>query len=72
MDLRTQRGKERVGWIGRAALTYTHCHAYSRQWEAAILHRELSLVLRDDPEEWDEGMQWEGDSGKSGYMYTHS
>lgn len=64
-----QRGKERVGWIGSAALTYTHCHAYSRQLVGNCYTAESSsLVSCDDPEEWDAGMQQEGDSGKSGYV----
>ena len=25
-------------------------------WEAAVQHRELSSVLSDDPEGWDEGV----------------
>ena len=30
MDLWTQRGKERVGWIEKVALTYIHYHVWNR------------------------------------------
>ena len=39
-----------------------------QQWEAAIEHREPSLVLCDDPERW--LGRWVGGSRGKGYMYT--
>ena len=38
--------------------------------EAGIQHRELSLLLCDDLEEWDGGGGREGDWKGGGYMYT--
>ena len=41
-------------------------------WVAAVYHKELSLVLCDDLEGWEEGgAKWEGDSRGRGYMYTY-
>ena len=59
-DLRTQWGKEKVGWIGRVAWhIYTAvCRTDSPWWKAAVWHRELSSVLCDDLEGWGGARIW--------------
>lgn len=46
------------------------CEA-SGSWEAAVYHRELSLVFCGDLEGWDGGGQERGPRGRR-YMYTYS
>ena len=55
MDLWTQIGKERVGGTERTAVTFIHHHCtIASQVEAAVQHRELSSVLGDDIDGWNE------------------
>ena len=70
MDIWTQRGKGRVGRIGRLGLTNTlPC---VKQWEPAIQHWELSLVLCGDLDGWDGG-EVGGRSKREGiYVYVYS
>ena len=55
MGLWTQIGKERVGGTERTAVTFIHHHCtIASQVEAAVQHRELSSVLGDDIDGWNE------------------
>ena len=46
-------GEDRVGQIESVRPTYIHCRCTMEScWEAAVWHRELSLVPCDDLEGW--------------------
>ena len=54
MDLWPQYRRERLGQVGKVALTCTlPCVKWIAGREAAERHREPSLVLCDDPVGWD-------------------
>ena len=63
--------KELVGRIERIVLTYTQYHVkIDSYWETAEQHRELSSVLRDDLDKWDE--EWGGrEVWEGGDICTH-
>ena len=65
-------GGEGKGGNWETGLKHTHrlCKADS-WWEAGVHHRELSSVLRDDPDGWDGGAAGGGPRGK-GDMDTQS
>ena len=65
-------GKESVGQTERVALTYIYTTIYKiySQWEAAIQHRELNLVLCDNLG-WG-GVDWgRGEAQEGGAMCIH-
>ena len=71
-DLRTQRGRERVGWTKREAWIRLHYHMENRQrWESAVWHRALQSRALWQPRGvgWDR--RWEGGLGGRGHMYAY-
>ena len=49
---------------------YTVTCKRDSQWEAAVQHREFSLVVCDDLEGWDWGSEGKVQEGGDGYIYT--
>ena len=45
--------KEGEGGINRESSTEIYILPYVKQWESALWHRELKLVLCDNVEKWD-------------------
>ena len=51
--------------------TYITICKIDSQWEFAVGHKELRLVLCDNLEGWDGGGRWEGVSRGRGHTYTY-
>ena len=73
MDVQMQRGRERQGGWGVRTDVCTLLCEIDCQWEPALKHRKLNLVLCDDLDGWDVGEKGRGRLEREQiHMYTYN